>query len=80
MLNEGPRLVYGMSTFLVACYAVDLSIEERSSGNCVIEWTRPAGVGSDPKTLRALEIGRPLKRRLVFKGCWHSGTKRLPAD
>ena len=79
MIDKGPRLIYGTSTILVASRVKDLSIIEDDSGKCVMEWTAPAGIGTDPKTLRATQIGTPFKRRLMFKG-WHSKMEHLQTD
>lgn len=76
MLNEGPRLVYGMATFLVACHVKDLTIDEDASGKCVMEWTRPAGLYFDRDQWRFVPKGDPTKCRLEFKD-WHSETERL---
>ena len=76
MLNEGPRLLYGMGTVLVASRVKDLCIQEDSSGKCVMEWTMPAGIGIDSKTLRTINLNNPFRRRLVFKR-WHAETESL---
>ena len=78
-INQGPRLIYGMSTILVACRVNDLLITEDGSGKCVMKWTRPAGIGTDPETLRAVPIGNPVTRRLALND-WHSETVCLPTD
>ena len=42
--DGGTKIIYGMSTALVACHTRDLFIEEESSGKCVMEWTRIRGI------------------------------------
>ena len=77
ILNEGPRLVYGVSTVLVACRVGDLTIEEDASGKCVMSWTMPAGLHFDRDQWRVVPRSEPFPRRLEFKD-WHSETGRLP--
>ncbi|MEJ0088301.1 MAG: hypothetical protein WDM80_00870 [Limisphaerales bacterium] len=79
VLDHGPRLIYGMSTVLVACRVKDLSICKNSAGKCVMEWTMPANLQIDRKALRVVKTGSPVKRCLVFKD-WHFETECLSTD
>jgi|SRR5437016_12053762 len=66
ILNEGPRLIYGDATHLVAWHVKDLRIERDLSGSVVMEWTAPPGSHFDSKTETFHPLGKPRKRRFVW--------------
>ena len=70
ILEYGPRLFYGDATHLDAALVKDLTIERGSSGEMVLEWTAPPGGRShfDGKNWKVEPMGKPVKRRYVWKG------------
>jgi hypothetical protein len=66
ILNEGPRLIYGDATHLIAWYVKDLLIERDRSGKVVMEWTAPPGTHFDGTRLRFDPLGSPRKRRFAW--------------
>jgi hypothetical protein len=64
--NEGPRLIYGDATHLIAWWVKELRIEHRTSGEVVLEWTAPPGIRYDSASRTIHHIGEPLRRQFVW--------------
>lgn len=66
--NQGTRLFYSDTpNTLSAAIVKDLRFSLVKPGEMIVEWTIPAGTKLDFKSLNAIPIGRPTKRRYVWK-------------
>ena len=66
IMNEGPRLIYGDATHLIAWLVKDLRIERGAAGEIVMEWTALPGSRFNSKTRTFEPLGKPLRRRFVW--------------
>ena len=65
--HEGPRLIFGDATHLIAWRVKDFQITRDESGNVVMEWTAPPGCRFDHKSRTIQPLGEAHKRRFVSK-------------
>ena len=65
-LFNGPILIYGdLGLHLEGCRTKDLQIFNQTPSLYVLEWTRPAGAGTDSAN-RPVKFGIPLRQRVEF--------------